>query len=147
MSIEFNRNSKGQAKFPGRMIKAMAMYEFFYIDRLRDGKGALLRYLEKKNSKYLRKSSDQAKIRSLISMNNGRKKMREALGMTLDTPRIEAAKKFWYLGEFLEMSTAVKNENYDKNLEKRKKLLNDYKQKISKLKEKILSEEKKTDLN
>ena len=129
------------------MIKAMAMYEFLYIDRLRDGKGALLRYLEKKNSKYLRKSADQTKIRSLISMNNGRKKMREALGMTLDTPRIEAAKKFWYLGEFLEMGTAVKNENYDKNLEKRKKLLNDYKQKISKLKEKIQSEEKKNDLN
>ena len=60
---------------------------------------------------------------------------------------IEAAKKFWYLGEFLEMGTAVKNENYDKNLEKRKKLLNDYKQKISKLKEKIQSEEKETELN
>ena len=45
------------------------------------------------------------------------------------------------------MGTAVKNENYDKNLEKRKKLLNDYKQKISKLKEKIQSEEKETELN
>ena len=147
ISIEFNRSAKGQAKFPGRMIKAMAAYEFLYIDRLRDGKGALLRYKEKKNSKYLRKSADEKKIRGLISMNNGRKKMREALGMTLDTPRIEAAKKFWYLGEFLEMGTAVKNENYDKNLEKRKKLLNNYKQKISKLKEKIQSEEKETELN
>ncbi len=147
MSIEFNRSAKGQAKFPGRMIKAMAMFEFVYIDRLREGKVALLRYREKKNSKYFRNSVDQKKIRSLISMNNGRKKMREALGMTLDTPRIEAAKKFWYLGEFLEMGTAVKNENYDKNLKKRKKLLNDYKQKISKLKEKIQSEEKKTELN
>ena len=147
ISIEFNRSAKGQAKFPGRMIKAMAAYEFLYIDRLRDGKGALLRYKEKKNSKYLRKSADEKKIRGLISMNNGRKKMREALGMTLDIPRIEAVKKFWYLGEFLEMGTAVKNENYDKNLEKRKKLLNDYKQKISKLKEKIQSEEKETELN
>lgn len=147
MSIEFNRTSKGQALFPGRMIKAMAMYEFLYIDRLRDGKRALLRYEEKKNINYSNKSSDEKKISSLISMNNGRKKMREALGMTLDTPRIEAAKKFWYLGEFLEMGTAVKNENYDKNLEKRKKLLNDYKQKISKLKEKIQSKEKETELN
>ena len=147
ISIEFNRSAKGQAKFPGRMIKAMAAYEFLYIDRLRDGKGALLRYKEKKNSKYLRKSADEKKIRGLISMNNGRKKMREALGMTLDIPRIEAVKKFWYLGEFLEMGTAVKNENYDKNLEKRKKLLNNYKQKISKLKEKIQSEEKETELN
>ena len=49
--------------------------------------------------------------------------------MTLDTPRIEAAKKFWYLGEFLEMGTAVKNENYEKKLEK-EKLLNDYNKNI-----------------
>ena len=145
--ITFNKGPNWSARNSGKMIKAMAMYEFLYIDRLRDGKAALLRYLEKKNSKYLRKSADQKKIRGLISMNNGRKKMREALGMTLDTPRIEAAKKFWYLGEFLEMGTAVKNEDYDKNLEKRKKLLNDYKQKISKLKEKIQSEEKETELN
>ncbi len=48
MSIEFNRSAKGQAKFPGRMIKAMAMYEFLYIDRLRDVKKSLLRYKEKK---------------------------------------------------------------------------------------------------
>ena len=46
MSIEFNRSAKGQAKFPGRMIKAMAMYEFLYIDRLRDVKKSLLRYKE-----------------------------------------------------------------------------------------------------
>lgn len=147
MSIEFNRSAKGQGRFPGRMIKAMVMYEFFYIDRLRDGKSALLRYQEKKNIKYSKKSSDEKKIRSLISMNKGRKKMREALGMTLDTPRMEAAKKFWYLGEFLEMGATVKNENYDTKLKKRKKLLDEYKQKITKLKEKIQSEEKKTELN
>ena len=63
--------------------------------------------------------------------------------MEIENLQIEAAKKFWYLGEFLEMGTAVKNENYDKNLEKRKKLLDEYKQKITKLKEKIQSEEKK----
>ena len=131
MSKEFNRSQKFQAKYPGKMIKAMAMYEIFYIGKLRETKSALLRYREKKNTKYLRKIDDKKKIRSIIALNNGRKKMREALGMTLNTPRIEAAKKFWYLGDFLEMGTAVKNENYDENLEKRKKLLNDYKQKIS----------------
>tara|TARA_B100000886_G_scaffold288652_1_gene213603 strand:+ start:820 stop:1494 length:675 start_codon:yes stop_codon:yes gene_type:complete len=146
MSIEFNRSAKGQAKFPGRMIKAMAMYEFLYIDRLRDVKKSLLRYKEKKNMEYFRKSADEEKLRGLISMNNGRKKMREALGMTLNTSRIEASKKFWYLGEFLEMGIAVENENYDKNLEKRRKLLIEYKQKISKLKEKIKSEEKAKNL-
>ena len=147
MSIEFNRSKQGQARFPGRMIKAMAMYEFFYIDRLRDAKSALIRYQEKKDIKYFQKSGDEKKIRSLISLNNGRKKMREALSMTLETPRIEVIKKFWYLGDFLEMGTIIKNENYSQNLEYRKKLLNDYKQKITKLREKIETEKKSSDLN
>ena len=129
------------------MIKAMAMYEFFYIDRLRDAKSALIRYQEKKDIKYFQKSGDEKKIRSLISLNNGRKKMREALSMTLETPRIEVIKKFWYLGDFLEMGTIIKNENYSQNLEYRKKLLNDYKQKITKLREKIETEKKSSDLN
>ena len=147
LSTEFNRSQQGQARFAGRMIKAMAMYEFFYIDRLRDAKSALIRYQEKKDIKYFQKSGDEKKIRSLISLNNGRKKMREALSMTLETPRIEVIKKFWYLGDFLEMGTIIKNENYSKNLEYRKKLLNDYKQKITKLREKIETEKKSSDLN
>ncbi len=42
-------------------------------------------------------------------MNKGREKMRTALGMDLNTPRKEAIKKFWYLGEFLDMGKAIKN--------------------------------------
>ena len=45
------------------------------------------------------------------------------------------------------MGTIIKNENYSKNLEYRKKLLNDYKQKITKLREKIETEKKSSDLN
>ena len=76
-------------------------------------------------------------------MNEGREKMRTALGMSLDTPRAEAIKKFWFLGEFLDMGQALKNNDYDPKLEERKKLLNQYKQKISKLKKKIEEEEEK----
>ena len=142
MSLEFNRSSAGQARFAGKMIKAMAMYEVFYIDQLRKGKNAITRFKTNKNKTYVLKSDDEKKIRSLISMNNGRKKMREALGMNLDTPRTDAVKKFWYLGDFLEMGEIIKNDSYDKKLDKRKQLLNEYKQKITKLKEKIENEKK-----
>ena len=147
MSIEFNRNEQGQQRFPGRMIKAMAAFEIFYIDSLRKNRKSLERYKANKGKQYLRKSSDEANIRSLISINKGREKMRKALGMDLDTPRKEAIKKFWYLGEFLDLGKALKNDKYETGLDKRKKLLIEYKQKISLLKEKIKDEQKKETIN
>ena len=147
MSIEFNRSEQGQQRFPGRMIKAMAAFEIFYIDSLRKNRKSLERYKANKGKKYLRKSSDEANIRSLISINKGREKMRKALGMDLDTPRKEAIKKFWYLGEFLDLGKVLKNDKYETGLDKRKKLLIEYKQKISLLKEKIKDEQKKETIN
>ena len=147
MSIEFNRGEQGQQRFPGRMIKAMAAFEIFYIDSLRKNRKSLERYKANKGQKYIRKSSDEANIRSLISINKGREKMRKALGMDLDTPRKEAIKKFWYLGEFLDLGKALKNDKYETGLDKRKKLLIEYKQKISLLKEKIKDEQKKETIN
>ena len=71
---EFNRSEQGQQRFPGRMIKAMAAFEIFYIDSLRKNKKSLERYRANKGKKYLRKSSDEKNIRSLISINKGREK-------------------------------------------------------------------------
>ena len=147
MSMEFNRSEQGQQRFPGQMIKAMAAFEIFYIDSLRKNRKSLERYKANKDQKYVRKSSDEANIRSLISINKGREKMRKALGMDLDTPRKEAIKKFWYLGEFLDLGEALKNDKYETGLDKRKKLLIEYKQKISLLKEKIKDEQKKETIN
>ena len=147
MSTEFNRSEEGQQRFPGNMIKAMAAFEIFYIDSLRKNRKVLDRYKEKKGTKYLRKSTDETKVRSLISLNQGREKMRKALGMDLQTPRAEAIKKFWYLGDFLSLGKALKNSEYDKNLDKRKKLLIEYKQKITKLKDKIKEEQKSEGIN
>ena len=147
MSIEFNRSEQGQQRFPGKMIKAMAAFEIFYIDSLRKNRKTLDRYKEKKGTKYLRKSTDESKVRSLISLNQGREKMRKALGMNLDTPRTEAIKKFWYLGDFLNLGKALKNSEYDENLNQRKKLLVLYKQKITQLKDKIKEEQKSEGIN
>jgi len=147
MSREFNRSEQGQQRFPGNMIKAMAAFEIFYIDSLRKNRKVLDRYKEKKGTKYFRKSADEGKVRSLISLNQGREKMRKALGMDLQTPRAEAIKKFWYLGDFLSLGNALKNPEYDKNLNQRKKLLIEYKQKITKLKDKIKEEQKNEGIN
>ena len=53
--------------------------------------------------------------------------MREALGMSLETPTKEAIKKFWLLGEFLELGVAKKHGKIDPELKERQKLIDDYK--------------------
>ena len=84
-----------------------------------------------------RKKKDEEEIRSLISINKGRKNMREALGMSLKTTQKEAIKKFWTLGEFLNLGVGVKNKKLDKDLKKRQQLLEAYKLQIANLKKKL----------
>ena len=88
----------------------------------------------------LKKKDDEKEIRSLFGINKGRKSMREALGMTLDTPPKEAVRKFWLLGEFLDLGTVVENEKLDQDLKKRKELLENYKAQIANLKKKLEDE-------
>ena len=83
------------------------------------------------------KPNDEKAIRSLFGINKGRKNMREALGMTLETPAEEAIKKFWFLGEFLDLGVPQKNEKVDPELIERKKLIEDYKFQIANLKKKL----------
>ena len=71
--------------------------------------------------------------------------MREALGMTMETSQKEAIKKFWLLGEFLNLGVGVKNKKLDKDLKERQELLEAYKVQIANLKKKLqddLDEEK-----
>ena len=72
-----------------------------------------------------------------MGINKGRKSMREALGMTIKTPAKEAIKKFWLLGEFLDLGTGVDNKKLDKDLKKRQQLLDSYRIEIANLKKKL----------
>ena len=136
----FVKSSKAaQQKYPGRMIKGMAMYEVMYSSKLWYARKSLERYKENKYKKgsFSKRKKDEKEIRSLLGMIKGRNSMREALGMNSDTPSKEAIKKFWLLGEFLDLGTGVKNEKLDKDLKKRKELLEAYKLQIANLKKKL----------
>jgi hypothetical protein len=54
-------------------------------------------------------------------MNDGREKMRSALGMTLETSTEDAIKRFWTLAEFLNLGTAKKIGKLDKDMNERNK--------------------------
>ena len=135
----FNRSKKIQQQNPGELIKAMAMYEIFYASQLWNARKNIQRY-KKNNYKlgiFSKKKEDEKKIRSLFGMKKGQKSMREALGMNSETPANEAIKKFWLLGEFLELGTAVKHEKLSTDLKKRQDLLGEYKKQISSFKRKL----------
>ena len=136
----FNRSKVYGAKNPGKMIKAMAMFEVFYAQKLWYARKSIERYKENNYKKGLfsnKKKKDEKKIRSLLGINKGRKSMREALGMNLETPTKEAIKKFWLLGEFLDLGTGVENKKLAKDLKKRQELLEAYRAEIGSLKKKL----------
>ena len=89
----------------------------------------------KKLTTFINKDKHKKEIISLIKMNNGRKGMREALGMDLNTSTEEAIKKFWLLGEFLELGNPKDNKvKVEKDTIERQEQINKYKTSISDLK-------------
>ena len=135
----FNKSKSFSQKNPGQMIKAMAMFEVFYSSKLWYAKKSIERYKndDYKGAKLLFKKKDEKEIRSLFGINKGRKSMREALGMNMETPSKEAIKKFWLLGEFLDLGTGVNNEKLAKDLKERKEKLVNYKSQVAKLRKKL----------
>lgn len=137
----FTRSKGWGQRNPGKMIQAMGMYEIFYASKLYKSEKILKRYKanEYKNDFFSKKKKkkDEDEIRSLISINKGRKNMREALGMTMETSQKEAIKKFWLLGEFLNLGVGVENKKLDKDLKERQELLEAYKVQIANLKKKL----------
>ena len=143
----FRKKGGYAEKFPGKMMEAMAYYEILYLSSFYKNR----KYIEKFKKNFDKKGYPNKRhksIRSLIKMNDGREKMRSALGMTLDTSTEEAINRFWTLGEFLGLGTPKKLGKLDKDLNERKRLLQKYKSTVSKLSEKIQEEkDKKLDSN
>ena len=88
------------------------------------------------------KDNDRIVLHSLVKMNKGRKKMREAMGMNLNLSIETALKRYWLFGDFLnEGETKVKKAKLDPSIKKRKALLKEYKAALLKLKKKLKEKE------
>ena len=144
----FSRGQNYQQRHPDNIIKAMAMYEIFYLGKLKENERYLVRYKKNWPNDYgFRKKKDEAAIRSLKSLNKGRKGMREALGMNLETSTEDAVKRFWVLGEFLGLGQPKKLAKVDSELKERKKLIENYKLQITNLRKKLEEDEEKKEIN
>ena len=154
MARSFKRSEDYNNRKPGNMIQAMGYFELFYMGQLRKNKINLERY--KKNHKNKDKlnlvkkvvfKADEIKIRALIKTNEGRKSMREALGMDLELDPVTAIKRFWYLGELLGLGEQTKVK-VSKEMKQRSEIVKRYQKTISQIKKQIEDdkekEEKKT---
>lgn len=131
-------------RHPGDIIHGMAWFEIFYLEKLRKNKDQIARYLENGPKGYKSKFKMQKDVNSLhglINMNKGRKKMRDALGFSLDDDLELVLRQEWLLGEFLNHDEyKVKRVSLNKELLKRKDLLARYQTSLKKYKEKLSEE-------
>ena len=145
MSKAFGHSKKYNEKNGDVMIRGMAWYDLFYSTLLWKNKKYLKRYRDNDYGKGIKlfnktfihkKSYDEKIIRTLISSNNGRKSMREALGMSLDLDPETAIKRFWALGELLGLGEAKKN-IVDPEMIKRRDIIVKYTDILGKMKKNL----------
>ena len=120
-------------KNPENVMKAMGYFEFFYMDQLRQKKKNIEKFKETypNTPKYIKKD-----IKTIYSLNKARKKMREAMGLTLEDKVEVALDRYMTMHNVL--SSAQKRTNNLTTKEKKiRKLHNRLKANISSLRNTI----------
>ena len=110
-------------KYPSRMMKGMAYFEFFYQQQLKDNKRAIENF-EKNYPTW--DSANIKSIQKLHSLNKARKSMREALGLSLDDDIETVLSTQFTMYKLFEQSNISKNKltNDQKKLIKIEKAIN-----------------------
>lgn len=144
--IFVQKGQRHHARYPGSMIEGMSWFELLYQKKLRETTGSIKRYLDNdyKQVKKLLKQTDEKKIYSLIKMNKGRIKMREALGFSLYDKTEDVIEQQILLANFLNKDELKVTKNaISPNLVKRKELIDRYKSVLARYKEKLEDEKQK----
>ena len=95
----FVRNKGLMEKYPEKLMRAMGYFELFYMDQLDEKKRVIKRF--KKNYPNINKGLKK-KMQSLYSLNQARKSMREAMGLTLNDDPEVALERYMSMHNFLE---------------------------------------------
>ena len=138
MIARFNRKGVYLDKYPGTQLHAMAMFEVFYQKNLKDNEDKINEFIETSEGK----KKNGKDIKSLIKLNEARKKMRSSLGMDLQVSTEKAMENYWVLGDFLNQGESKKNK-IDKEIEKRKKIIKEHRSIVNSLKTSISTEKEK----
>ena len=127
MAEVFSKSSRYNLKNPGNQIKGMALFEIYYLNVLRKKEKNVKIFLKN----WPTKKKKTKEVIKLIKLNKSREKMRNALGMDLNTSVEDAIEIYWIMANFLNMGTP-KEKKISKELKLRNKFLEDYKSVISK---------------
>jgi len=123
MYLTFVRNKGLMEKYPENLFKAMGYFEFFYMEQLRKKKKNISKFKEKWPNipHYVKKD-----IKSLYSLNQARKTMRESMGLTLNDDVDVALERYMLMYNFLSQAEkeTVKLSSEEKYLRKNSKRLN-----------------------
>ena len=126
MSLIFKRTENYNLRNPGNQIRGMALFEIFYLNTLKKNESKIEDFL--KNWPKDNKNSET--VVRMIRLNKSREKMRNALGMDLNTSIEDALEVYWIMGEFLDLGVP-KKQKISKDLKNRKMYLSKYKEILS----------------
>ncbi len=123
MYLIFVQQKNLMEKNPENLMKAMGYFEFFYMEQLKKKKKNLSKFKEKWPNipNYIKKD-----IKSLYSLNQARKSMRESMGLTLEDDVQVALKRYMLMHDFLSQAKkeTIKLTQQQKKLRKFSKKLN-----------------------
>lgn len=136
MSKVFAKSQKYNLKNPGNQIKGMALFEIYYLNVLRKNEKKIDIFLEN----WPTEKKKTKEIIKLIKLNKSREKMRNALGMDLNTSVEDAIEIYSIMANFLNMGTP-KEQKISKELKLRNKFLENYKSVVSKFNSQLKSYE------
>ncbi len=119
----FVQNKNLMEKYPENIMKAMAHFEVFYMQKLKDDKKFIDRF--KANYPNINKKTKK-KIKTLYTLNQARISMRKSIGLTNNDDIEQALRKYMHMYEFL--SKGIRSANkLNKNQKEIKKLSNSFK--------------------
>ena len=123
MYLIFVQQKNLMEKNPENLMKAMGYFEFFYMEQLKKKKKNLTKFKEKWPNVSISVRKD---MKSLYSLNQARKSMREAMGLTLQDDIQDALKRYMLMHDFLSKAKkqTVKLTAQEKKLRKFSKKLN-----------------------
>ena len=127
MSKIFKRSEKYNLRYPGNQIRGMALYEIFYLNTLKKNEKKINEFIEN----WPEENKNAKQVINMVRLNKSREKMRNALGMDLNTSVEDALEIYWIMSEFLDLGV-VKKQKISKDLKSRKKFLSEYKSTILK---------------
>ena len=127
MSLIFKKNQIYHQRNPGDQLYALAMFELFYLNKLKKKEKRIKKFIES----WPEKKKYKKDIVALIKLNKSKEKMRKSLGMDLSVTPEEAMERYWVMGDFLNQGK-INEDKINKDIQKREKLLAKYKKAINK---------------